>query len=63
MMKLSKGKHNSGHSPGHMSFEVGKSSQKVIVIGDALNNHHVAFRKPGMASFSWHMKRGPRPRP
>ena len=35
-----------GHSPGHMSFEVGKSSQKVIVIGDALNNHHVAFRKP-----------------
>ena len=35
-----------GHSPGHMSFEVGKSSQKVMVIGDALNNHHVAFRKP-----------------
>ena len=30
----------------HMSFEVGISSQKVIVIGDALNNHHVAFRKP-----------------
>ena len=35
-----------GHSPGHMSFEVGKSSQKALVIGDALNNHHVAFRKP-----------------
>ena len=35
-----------GHSPGHMSFEVGKSSQKALVVGDALNNHHVAFRKP-----------------
>ena len=29
-----------------MSFEVGKSSQKALVVGDALNNHHVAFRKP-----------------
>ena len=36
----------SGHSPGHMSFEVGKSSQKALVVGDALNNHHIAFRKP-----------------
>ena len=35
-----------GHSPGHMSFEIGKSSQKALVVGDALNNHHVAFRKP-----------------
>ena len=35
-----------GHSPGHMSFEIGKSSQKALVLGDALNNHHVAFRKP-----------------
>ena len=39
-----------GHSPGHMSFEVGKSSRKALVIGDALNNHHVAFRKPGWTS-------------
>ncbi len=39
-----------GHSPGHMSFEVGKSSQKALVIGDALNNHHVAFRKPEWTS-------------
>ena len=29
-----------------MSFDVGKSSQKVTIIGDALNNHQVAFRKP-----------------
>ena len=35
-----------GHSPGHMSFEIGRSSQKALVVGDALNNHHVAFRKP-----------------
>ena len=35
-----------GHSPGHMSFEVGKSPQRALVVGDALNNHHVAFRKP-----------------
>tara|TARA_B100001057_G_scaffold442096_1_gene477201 strand:- start:564 stop:1475 length:912 start_codon:yes stop_codon:yes gene_type:complete len=40
-----------GHSPGHMSFEVGKSSKKALVIGDALNNHHVAFRKPEWISF------------
>jgi hypothetical protein len=33
-----------------MSFEVGKSSQKALVIGDALNNHHVAFRKPEWVS-------------
>ena len=39
-----------GHSPGHMSFEVGKSSQKALIIGDALNNHHVAFRKPEWTS-------------
>ena len=39
-----------GHSPGHMSFEVGKSSQKALVIGDALNNHHVAFRRPEWVS-------------
>ena len=35
-----------GHSPGHMSFEIDKSSHKALVVGDALNNHHVAFRKP-----------------
>ena len=41
-----------GHSPGHMSFEVGKSSQKALVIGDALNNHHIAFRKPESVSYT-----------
>ena len=35
-----------GHTPGHMSFEVGNASNKALIVGDALNNHHVAFRKP-----------------
>jgi len=39
-----------GHSPGHMSFEVGKSSERALILGDVLNNHHVAFRKPGWIS-------------
>ena len=39
-----------GHSPGHMSFEVGKLSERVLILGDVLNNHHVAFRKPGWIS-------------
>ena len=39
-----------GHTPGHMSFEVGNNSEKLLIIGDALNNHHVAFRKPSWIS-------------
>ena len=35
-----------GHTPGHMSFEVGDNSKKFLIAGDALNNHHVAFRHP-----------------
>ena len=31
-----------GHTPGHMSFLVGD----VLVIGDAIANHHVAFEQP-----------------
>ena len=29
-----------------MSFEVGDNSKKFLIAGDALNNHHVAFRHP-----------------
>ena len=39
-----------GHTPGHMSFEVRENSDKVLIIGDALNNHHVAFRNPSWFS-------------
>ena len=35
-----------GHTPGHMSFEVGDRSKKFLIVGDAFNNHHVAFRRP-----------------
>ena len=35
-----------GHTPGHMSFEVNSGSDRALVIGDAIGNHHVAFAKP-----------------
>lgn len=38
-----------GHTPGHMSFELRDGSDAALVIGDAIGNHHVAFRKP-----EWH---------
>lgn len=38
-----------GHTPGHMSFELRNGSESVMVLGDAIGNHHVAFEKPG-----WH---------
>ncbi|MEW9918981.1 MBL fold metallo-hydrolase [Marimonas sp. MJW-29] len=41
-----------GHTPGHMSFEVRNGSDSLLVVGDAIGNHHVAFRKPEWASGS-----------
>lgn len=35
-----------GHTPGHMAFEVRQGSNAALVVGDAIGNHHVAFRKP-----------------
>ena len=35
-----------GHTPGHMAFEIRRGSQSVMVVGDALGNHHVAFARP-----------------
>lgn len=35
-----------GHTPGHMSFEVREGSNAVMVGGDAIGNHHVAFERP-----------------
>jgi len=35
-----------GHTPGHMSFELRNGTDAALVIGDAIGNHHVAFRKP-----------------
>ncbi|MEQ9261313.1 MAG: MBL fold metallo-hydrolase [Roseovarius sp.] len=41
-----------GHTPGHMSFELRNGSTSAMVVGDAIGNHHVAFRKPGWQSGS-----------
>ncbi len=41
-----------GHTPGHMSFEVRQGSQAVMVLGDAIGNHHVALQRPAWASGS-----------
>ncbi|CTQ31360.1 MBL fold metallo-hydrolase [Jannaschia rubra] len=37
-----------GHTPGHMSFQIGDT----LILGDAIGNHHVAFLKPDWPSGS-----------
>jgi glyoxylase-like metal-dependent hydrolase (beta-lactamase superfamily II) len=39
-----------GHTPGHMAFELRQGSESALVVGDAIGNHHVAFRKPDWES-------------
>lgn len=39
-----------GHTPGHMSFEIRNGTQAVMVGGDAIGNHHVAFARPDWPS-------------
>lgn len=41
-----------GHTPGHLSFEIRSGSDGVMVVGDAIGNHHVAFERPDWASGS-----------
>ncbi|MQQ10685.1 MBL fold metallo-hydrolase [Epibacterium sp. SM1979] len=41
-----------GHTPGHMGFEIRQGSESALVVGDAIGNHHVAFRKPNWESGS-----------
>lgn len=41
-----------GHTPGHMAYELRAGSEAVMVVGDALGNHHVAFERPDWASGS-----------
>ncbi len=41
-----------GHTPGHMAFELRNGSEAALVVGDAIGNHHVAFRKPAWESGS-----------
>lgn len=41
-----------GHTPGHMSFEIRSGSEAMMVVGDAIGNHHVAFARPDWPSES-----------
>ncbi|SHI76386.1 Tat (twin-arginine translocation) pathway signal sequence [Shimia gijangensis] len=41
-----------GHTPGHMSFELRSGGESVMVVGDAIGNHHVAFAAPQFESGS-----------
>ncbi|TMV10080.1 MBL fold metallo-hydrolase [Ruegeria sediminis] len=41
-----------GHTPGHMSFELRSGGDSVLVVGDAIGNHHVAFERPDWPSGS-----------
>ena len=43
---------SAGHTPGHMAFEVRNGSNSALIVGDAIGNHHVAFRKPEWISGS-----------
>ncbi|MDM7458471.1 MAG: MBL fold metallo-hydrolase [Paracoccus sp. (in: a-proteobacteria)] len=38
-----------GHTPGHMSFLV-SGDQPVMIVGDAIGNHHLAFDDPALPS-------------
>lgn len=38
-----------GHTPGHMSYEIRSGNESLMVVGDAIVNHHLAFAKP-----EWH---------
>ncbi len=35
-----------GHTPGHTAFEVRGGGESLMIVGDAIGNHHVAFEQP-----------------
>ena len=41
-----------GHTPGHMSFEVQIGGESVLIVGDSIVNHHIAFAQPTWLSGS-----------
>ncbi|WP_425039958.1 MBL fold metallo-hydrolase [Primorskyibacter sp. S187A] len=41
-----------GHTPGHMAYELRDSGKSLMVVGDAIGNHHIAFARPGWESGS-----------
>jgi len=38
-----------GHTPGHMAFAVEVGAEQVMILGDCIVNHHLAFERP-----AWH---------
>lgn len=38
-----------GHTPGHIAYELRSGSEGVLIAGDAIGNHHIAFERP-----DWH---------
>ncbi|MBE0412730.1 MBL fold metallo-hydrolase [Yoonia sp.] len=41
-----------GHTPGHMAFEVRIGNESVMIVGDSIVNHHLAFERPAWLSGS-----------
>lgn len=39
-----------GHTPGHMALHILNAGAGLMVLGDCIGNHHVAFEEPG-----WHL--------
>ncbi len=42
----------SGHTAGHASFEVKMGSENLVIVGDAISNHHISFEQPGISAGS-----------
>lgn len=41
-----------GHTPGHISYEIRSGTEALLIGGDAIGNHHIAFARPDWASGS-----------
>ena len=41
-----------GHTPGHMAFEVRQGNDAIMILGDCIGNHHLAFDHPDWKSAS-----------
>lgn len=35
-----------GHTPGHMVFDIAQADQQLMILGDTIGNHHLAFEQP-----------------
>ena len=42
----------SGHTPGHTSFELQIGGESLVIVGDAITNHHISFEKPAWGTGS-----------